>query len=98
MSVWAELSVAMSAALLRRGLELLGAPEGEEGPAGAVQRGRRGGGGGGLDPRGYGTIPARLGPGAMETLRALRPGCMPLPLPLQPPRPRQARPSRAGLR
>lgn len=29
--VWAELSAVMSAALLRRGLELLGAPEGEEG-------------------------------------------------------------------
>lgn len=61
----------MSAALLRRGLELLGAPEGETGLAGAAQRGRRDGRVCGREPRGYGTIQARLGPGGMETLRAL---------------------------
>lgn len=41
--VWAELSAAMSAALLRRGLELLGVPEGEEGLSGDVQRGHESG-------------------------------------------------------
>lgn len=93
MSVWAELSAAMSAALLRRGLELLGAPDGEEGLARDVQRARRGGGGGGLDPRGYGTIPAGRDPGGMETLRALRPRAVPLPLPCSPPG--RARPGQA---
>lgn len=42
--VWAGLSAAMSASLLRRGLELLGGPEGEEGLLGHFQRERQGGG------------------------------------------------------
>lgn len=53
-SVWAELSAVMSAALLRRGLELLGAPEGEEGLAGDAQRGRRTAGAAGRSPEGTG--------------------------------------------
>lgn len=83
--MWAEPKTVMSAALLRRGLELLGAPEGEEVLAGDAQRGQRVGRGGGEDSRGYGTVQAGLGLGGMETLRALRPGPFLSPFPCSPP-------------
>ncbi|XP_034499815.1 active regulator of SIRT1 isoform X2 [Ailuropoda melanoleuca] len=59
----------MSAALLRRGLELLGAPEGEEGLAGDAQRGRRTAGAAGRSPEAPRAAPGQAKPSGAPAKR-----------------------------
>lgn len=77
----------MSAALLRRGLELLGVPEGEEGRWEGL----------GMELAGCGTIQAGLSLGGMGALSALRPGSVPFSVPVTAPEaaPGQTKPSQA---
>lgn len=92
-SVWAELSSVMSAALLRRGLELLGAPEGEEGLAWDAQHGRRTAGAAGRSPEGTGRSKPGLAQVGWKPCALSDPGPLLSLLPYSPPgrtRPGQA--------
>lgn len=88
----------MSAALLRRGLELLGAPEGEGTFPGRPSAGWSAAGAVGRSPKGAGRSSPGLVPVEWEPC-ALRPGFIPLSLPTAPrAAPGQAKPSGAPVK